>query len=175
MSGVQKRPDGKKDVRYGLTFLKGYNVKMFGPLDAHTVGLPFERRRMFWLLLRKDVYNEAQLQLWYDNATILANRAIKPKPIETYFGIPAELVRDDVPDLMDSGSDSDSGPAETAEPVTKRRRLALQNTATDFMTKHGLAKFGSAAGSPYSGTALTTSSGNLHPTSWMSSTVHSCT
>ena len=99
MSGVQKRPDRKKPFKYGLTFLNRVYVKMFGPLDAETVGLHFEGSRMFWLLLSKDLYSEADLQAWYDNATNLASRAIKPNPIESQLGISAEL-HCDVPPLM---------------------------------------------------------------------------
>ena len=122
---------------------------MFGPLDAETVGLHFEGSRMFWLLLSKDLYSEADLQAWYDNATNLASRAIKPNPLESHLGISAELHCDVPPLMCDSSSYSDSGPAETAGPVCKRRRLALQQTAAAFRNMHSLLKFGSAGGHPY--------------------------
>ena len=62
MNGVLEKPDGKKDIKYGLKFLKGYRVKMFGLLSGKTVGIPFERQRCFWLLLSKARYTEAHLE-----------------------------------------------------------------------------------------------------------------
>ena len=149
MSGILKKPDGKKDVKYGLKFLKSFWVRMFGPLAGRTVGISFERNRCFWLLLRKSRYSEANLEAWFVNATYLASRAIKPQPASSYFAAERVDMGDDF--SGDSGSDSDL--AETAGPLLKKRRLALQQTAATFRKAYGLAKFGSADGHPYSSTA----------------------
>ena len=154
MNGVLVKPDGKKDIKYGLKFLKGYRVKMFGPLSGKTVGIPFERPRCFWLLLSKARYTEEHLEAWHKNAAYLASRAIKPQPATDYFA--AERVSDDAdPNDADpsceSGSDSDL--AETAGPLRKKQRVALQHAAATFRKAHGLAKFGSAGGHPYSSSA----------------------
>ena len=146
MSGILKKSDGKKDFKYGLKFLKQYWVKMFGPLTGVTVGIRFERQRCFWLLLRKSRYSEANLQAWFDNATHLASRAIKPKPESFYLG-DVHASRD-ADSSCDSGSDS--GLAETDGPLLKKRRVALQHTAAAFRKAHSLPKFGSADGHPYS-------------------------
>ena len=153
MSGIAKKPEGKKDFKYGLKYIRQYWWKMFGPLAGQTVGLHFERQRCFWLLLRKGKYTEENLQSWHDNAVYLASRAIRPTPLAHHFDDGPPQATLSALFASDCDSDSDEGPAETAGPVTKKRRIALENTAGAFRKTHGLAKFGSAEGHPYSSTA----------------------
>ena len=148
MSGILQKP-GKKEFKYGLKFLKPFRVKMFGPLAGTTVGISFERPRCFWLLLRRSRYSEANLQAWFDNACYLASRAIRPKPTTCHFA--DQRASHNADSSCDSGSDS--GLAETAGPLPKKRRVAMEQTAAAFRKAHGLPKFGSADGHPYSTTA----------------------
>ena len=124
-------------------------MKPFGPLAGKTVGINFERHRMFWLLLRKSWYTNENIEAWYDNATLLASRAIKPKAAWLHFA--DEPPRLDADCSSDSGSDSDL--AETAGPKPKRRCVEVRQMSATFRKTHGLPKFGSADGHPYSSTA----------------------
>ena len=124
-------------------------MKPFGPLAAKTVGLNFERDRMFWMLLSKSRYTDKQMEAWHANATLLASRAIKPKAAWLHFA--DEPPRLDADCSSHSGSDSDL--AETAGPKRKRRCVDVREMSAQFRKNHGLPKFGSADGHPYSSTA----------------------
>ena len=124
--------------RYGLKSLIRYHVIQTPVQSCKQYGLPINRKRVFWILLRKDVYSEDDGRRILDCLSMLNSYTLRTMPIQHF---------------CDSESDDEGN----GGPAIKRRKVELdgkgKKASKSFRKQHGLPNIHDSEGCPFSSVA----------------------
>ena len=104
-------------------------------------GIPMERKRVFWVCLRKDIFGQRMLHTIFDNLASLGANPMPPRHLDDALPVDFEPY---------GGDDYDDGqPAKRVRLEGNMSEESIVMSRT-FRHKYGLPQFGTSAGSPFS-------------------------